>query len=379
MLTSDALARMSHELSACKVLSIYVDTLTTDPAQRSAGRTALQSAIRTARAGIDNIDDRLAFERAVALLNELANPPTGMSASPGWVAFITADRVWHATGLPLRPTTVATWREGPLVTPYLRALKQHRPVIIALVESRSIRLCRYALGSVEVIDTIDTIAGEDRSRRSARAQPAPRGAVGTEAGRRQQLAAFRRTARALAERLAQYASGDEVILVGGTPEWSQLVPNLLPRRFRPRLVVSATLDHDANLDELGRAAERTASHVRAVQGTALVERLVNLAGAGGRAAIGAAAVEHAAARQAIDLLLVSPDALSGAIDEIEHTVRAAFAQGADVEVLSGSAGAKLDQVAGGVAARLRYALATRSPGRLAENGEARTMVTAGSM
>jgi peptide subunit release factor 1 (eRF1) len=169
------------------------------------------------------------------------------------------------------------------------------------------------------------------------------------------LAAFQRLAPTLGARIAELAGDDAWVLIGGTPEWARIAGAALPRQLEGRVLVSTTLDHDAPGMEIASAAKHAASELRAAQGGALVDRLMERAGAHGRAAAGMPAVQRALEAQAVDLLLVSPDFVRDRDCAAEEAVRAAIAQGADVEVLSGDAGAQLGRAAEGIAARLRFA------------------------
>ncbi|MGH7668792.1 MAG: hypothetical protein ACRENQ_04800, partial [Gemmatimonadaceae bacterium] len=121
---------------------------------------------------------------------------------------------------------------------------------------------------------------------------------------------------------------------------------------------SRTLDHDASVPVIEAAARRAASSLRATYGRALVRRLAEQAGSGGRAATGVPAVQRALRARAVDLLLVSPEFVRAGRNAGmgEDMVRAAIAQGADVEVLSGEAAALMNRLAEGVAARLRFSI-----------------------
>jgi peptide subunit release factor 1 (eRF1) len=58
----------------------------------------------------------------------------------------------------------------------------------------------------------------------------------------------------------------------------------------------------------------------------------------------------------VDLLVLSPEFVKSEDELAEDAVRAALLQGAGVEVLSGDAVERLDEAAGGIAAKLRFAL-----------------------
>ena len=184
--------------------------------------------------------------------------------------------------------------------------------------------------------------------------PAPRAAVNTEAARRRRLADFERMAALLGERLARGAGADGWVLVGGTPEWAHHAFAALPRTLQGRALLSTTLAHDAPEVEIAHAARRAGSGLRAAQGAGLVRQLLDWSGGTARAVAGVPAVQRALRAGAVDVLLVSPAHIAAHERDAEDVVRAAIAQGADVEVASGEAAAELDAAAAGIAARLRF-------------------------
>ena len=366
MLTSAELHRLVQDLADTKVLSVYLDTRVTDPAMRHAWRAALVTGLREARSRITDDAERDAFDRAAALLEEPFPAPGGVWGAPGWVAFVTPEERRYVSDLPVKPPAMVAWRDGPVVSPYLRALKQNHPVIVALVDSRSARLFRYAMREIEVLDelsvTPDEPSGAERiTAPASRATsiPAARGAVGTDESQRRRHGAFQRLAISLAERLGHLAGDAGWVLIGGTKEWARQAGAVLPRHLADRTSISETLDHDASKDEIAKAAKRAATELRGAHGRPLVDQLVERAGAHGRAAAGMQAVESALRAQAVDLLLLSPEFLHAHELHAEDAVRAALATGADVEVPSGSAAERLDQAADGIAARLRFAVEAR--------------------
>ncbi|MEO7216966.1 MAG: hypothetical protein ABI026_02135 [Gemmatimonadaceae bacterium] len=360
-MTPDELQKLQRELADTKVLSVYLDTGATDPAMREAWRPALHNAIREARTHIEDEGERAEFDRAAEFLREPEPSPGGTWGSHGWVAFAAADGPRYVGDLPVTPGTHATWRNGPVVSPYLRALKQLRPVLVALVESGSARLFRYAVGKLESIEEL-TAPGID-TERSGRpsipsiqgtSAPAPRGTTGSDAVSRRRRDAFERLTTSLGERLQQLGHGDSWILIGGTREWAMLAGDALGRQFAQRMLVSTTLAHDASETEISDAAKHAASELRATQGLMLVDQLVEQGGAHARAAVGIPATQRALRENAVDTLLVTPKFIGSHEREVEDFVRASMAIGADVEVPSGKAAEQLDKIADGIAARLRF-------------------------
>jgi hypothetical protein len=362
MLTNAELQGLQRELADHNVLSVYLDTGFTDPAMREAWRPALQTVLRDARAQISDDNDRAEFDRAAALLRDPEPSPGGTWGAPGWVAFVVADGVRYANDLQVAPGTLAVWRRGPMIAPYLRALKQLRPVLVALVESGRARLFRYATGTLGGLGELSA-PGQEAPRAGrptapsviGASAPAPRGATGSDFASRRQDAAFDRLVATLGQRLAQLEGGEGWVLIGGTPEWAQLAGEALLPQFAGRILVSATLDHDASDTEIIAAAKRAATELRATQGVALVDQLIEQAGAQARATVGIPATQRALRANAVDLLLVTPNFISAHEREVEDFVRASMASGGDVEVPSGEAAEHLDQAGGGIAARLRFA------------------------
>ena len=361
MMETSELYALARALSQRKVLSIYLDNRITDPSRRHAWRAALVTALRSARQEITEARERAAFDRAAAFLDHPVPLPGGMWGAPGWVAFATTDGPAFIGELPVRTETIVTWRDGPAVAPYLRALKQHRPVIVALVQSRLVNLHRYAHGTLEPLDGIGVLTsspvrahGRPTFERAGRGYPAPRGAVTTEIARRRQTAAFDRLATTLAARLSLLAGADGLILFGGAPEWSRLASEALPRVLQDRILVSPTLRHDASPDENVRAAKRAARELRARRGRAIVAH--TLGRVGRRAVAGVPALQRALHLKAVDLLLLTQRFLHLERNRAEDLLHAALGQGSDVEVLSGESATLLDGTAGGVAARLRFAI-----------------------
>lgn len=363
MLTLAELRELQHEFDGINVLSVYLETGATDPAMRNAWRPTLHGAIRDARALVTDDAGRAEFDRAAAFLSDREPSPRETFRAKGWVAFVTADGVRYASDLPVAPVTTAVWRNGPVISPYLRALKQSRPVLVALVESGSARLFRYAMGALEPAGEL-MAPGYDADRPGRPTAPsrpgvsasAPRGATGSDSVTRRRHASFDRLVALLGERFVQLGDADSWILIGGTREWANLAGDTLTGEFKERLMVSTTLDHDASDSEIATAAKHAASDLRAAHGLSLVDQLIDRGGGHARAAVGIPATQHALRAHAVDLLLITPRFIGAHGPEAEDLTRATIASGADVDVPSGEAAEHLDRAANGVAARLRFAI-----------------------
>src|SRR5689334_699297 len=154
MMQASELFSLARDLAHLKVLSVYIDTRVIDPAKRNAWRADLASRLRNTRAEIVDARERAQFDRAVTLLENSVLQPGAMWAAPGWMAWVTNSRVVVMGEVPGRVETSVAWRQGALITPCLRALKHERPVIVALVQSRSARLYRFVHGALETLDVL---------------------------------------------------------------------------------------------------------------------------------------------------------------------------------------------------------------------------------
>lgn len=360
MLTLDRLQALARDHESTKVLSIYVDSRVSDPALRHAWRARLDAAVRAARADIHEPRELENFDRAASLLDAPGSPLETVRGAPGWVAFIAPERVLLAEVLPVRVPTDARWREGPLISPCVRVLKQHRPVIVALVESGRARLFRYAWGALSDPEMLsaepETVADASHPDHGSRgmATAAPRSALDTEQARERRRAHFRRLTTAIVRRARELAGPDGWILVGGTTEWARAAAGAFPTSLARRVLLSDTLDHRASEREIADAAREAASDLRARNGRMLLDQLAETAGAGGRGALGIPAVQRALRGRAVGQLILTPEFLRRNAALGEESVRQALASGALVEVLSGYAAEQLDRTSNGIAARLRY-------------------------
>ena len=367
MLNATELFALARDLSNRKVLSVYVDNWITDPARRAASWTRTEAELRRARDRIVDNEQRVEFDRAAGHLREAQPRPGGMWATRGWAAFATSEGLVYAGELPRRIETTVVWQEGAAIGPYLRALKQHTPVIVALVHGRGAQIHRYVHDTLEPLEELSVASTDERAPRTERATlsrggrgyPAPRSALSTELARRRQVGAFQRFAAQLAGRLTLLAGSDAFVLIAGTGEWTRLAAAALPRRLRTRLVVSTDIDPRASPTAIGRAAKRAARALRSRRGRELISNV--LARIEYRAVASLPAVQRALHVKAVDLLLVSTRFLHAEGARAEKVLHAALRQRARIEVLSGDAGLFLDQVADGVAARLRFAMDAPPP------------------
>ncbi len=361
MLAYNDLQRLARELAGKKVLSVYLSGESSDPAQKRLWRAELTEQLRSLRNAVADgaHPEQKAFEQSVELLEaELAVIPGSIRAR-AWVAFIAPEGVVYAEGVPTPMPTMVVWEDGPRLAPYVRALKQQRRVIVAMVDHRRVRVYRYELGQLERLQTLRAQAHVGPVQR-ARAAPTGgmhvgvRGVTGADERQRQFRVGFERMLVRLKDRLSSLADVDAWIVVGGTPAASRAAAHLLTQRFGTRVMRVQALQIDATEAQIQDAAEGSASRLRSVRDLAVVMEVIEAARSRGRAALGTRATLKALDLGAAGELLFTQHFLDSRPADAEAAVVAALNQSAGVEQVTGAGATALDEKAEGVAARLRF-------------------------
>ncbi|HEY9448362.1 MAG TPA: hypothetical protein VIQ60_01370, partial [Gemmatimonadaceae bacterium] len=146
MLTRSEILGIERSLRGSLVLSVYLDSPPRDPAQRAAWRTRLDHALERARDVATERSELKAFDLAAALLRDELASVTGAPGAAGWMGYVTSDAVQLRASLPVPVPLLVRWGRGAVVAPALRALKEERIAVIAIVDSRSARILRYGNG-----------------------------------------------------------------------------------------------------------------------------------------------------------------------------------------------------------------------------------------
>ena len=164
MLTHDKLVELHQELATIPVLSVYLDGNQHDPAQRNAWRTELEHGLDEARRGLNSAGDEesKAFDLAARFVQGELQNFDGFLPDKAFVAFATADRLWYGETVSVSMPNLVRWERGTSVAPYVRGLKQERPVVVALLDSQRARVFLYRDGGVEEVADLraDTFVGD---------------------------------------------------------------------------------------------------------------------------------------------------------------------------------------------------------------------------
>ncbi|MFN8582315.1 MAG: hypothetical protein U0163_15245 [Gemmatimonadaceae bacterium] len=359
MLAYDDLLELDRRFRGTRVLSVYVPRAHTDPAQRRTSDVRIHTELSRIRHALASAprEEREAFEAAEALVStELT---TVVQGDGPFVAFATRDAMIFADHVHAPVTFHVHWGDGILVAPYVRSLKQHRPVLVLAIDSRSARLYRYQHGDVVALGQFEAdVRSEpamhmgDSARRGF--HQGVRGATGRDETERREAAAFERMIDAIVDRIEPERSADPWLLVGGMPGSVHGMLRALPHRLVDRSTTVSALTPATDPGDVGRIASVAASELTARRDATLVDELAGDGAASIKSALGHVAVQQALDERSVHVLFVSATFVDQQLLEAEAMVRAALDGGSRVEVVTGVGAARLDDEWEGVAAELRF-------------------------
>lgn len=374
MLTLVELSSLSHLLRDERVLSVYIDGASHDPALRHAWRVHLDHALKEARRSTEGAShsERAAIDDCIALLEERLARIGGAVGAPGWVAFVTQTRVHHAEAVPAPVPTIAIWGNGPLLTPYVRALKQNRPVVAVIADARKARLYCYAAGALTPAESIHAHAVTEPPLHMGN-PPSPgfhggtRGATGHDAAQRALAEGTSRMVDDVARSAVGLAGSDGWIIVGGIAAVAAQVTRAIELVVGGRVRHVESLDVHATDAQVEAAARQGASDLRDAADLKHLAEITSHA-ATATVTLGQAATRHALDQSCVRELLLTEQYVKDHAVDAEQAVRAALAQDAVVEVVSRDVARRLDGH-GGIVARLRYQLPERETAALTSSDD----------
>ena len=361
MLTYQGLVDLERALRDKTVLSVYVNGENSDPATRDRWRADLRHSFDDIESWLreSSHTEREAFAACRdAALKELNGFPPN-AGERGWTGFFTADGPYHVGVVPVGVPTMAAWSTGACVAPYIRALKENRPVLVAVVDSTQARIFRYVEGAVQLLETIERKTLVDQpyhmgSPPRTGFHSGTRGRAGTDAAQKEEQNATDRMLVDAAARIGALATDGTWIVIGGIPvvataALAQLAPDSAARAMR-----AAHLDIHATDAQVAECARESASRLRDADDLMRIEEAASAAQSGGAGAIGVVDTKHALDLAQVRELFITQRFLENHAADASAAVQRAMDAGAIVEHVSGEAAVRADAL-GGMAARLRYA------------------------
>ncbi len=360
MVTDDVVVRLNQELAGTKVLSVYLHAEENDPAERRAWRLRLAGILDELKDSLSEAptEENRALEAAIALIEEELEQFTGYLPDRGWVGFATSDRLWHASTLPAPMPDLVRWEDGAHMAPYVRALKQARPVTVVLVDRRHARFSEYVHGELsekEVLrsDSVIVDGQPEGSSKRAGGSSGQRGESRSDAVQRSEEAATQRMLRDVVERTEAAAKSGHLLVVGGSSGIVSGLIKSLSDRARDRTMEVSSISADASGAELKDAVEEAASALSLRLQRELVADVINATRSAGRGCLGHEQTERALQAGAVDTLIFSRSFARNNPGAVEQLVDGTLEQGGSVEEISEAASTELDRE-GGIGARLRF-------------------------
>jgi hypothetical protein len=360
MLTYSQLMTLHRNLYDKRVLSVYLDGSTSNPAVQRSWRLQLDHGLADLRRWLADSPraEREEFEQCVHRLDTALVAFTAGIGTPGWAAFITADAVHDAHPLPVPAPTMAVWSTGPCIAPYMRAIKEHRAVVVLLVDARRASIYRYRLGKVDRVDVIHAHHVLDQpGHMGTPARPGfhtgTRGRARRDAAQGTLLEGRDRMIAEAVGRARNIAGADGWIVIGGIKRVAARLAQLLAPLAPNRVLQVDSLDVHASEADIAECARSGASALRDAADARRIAEIIDLAGAHGLGMLGPTdaflALEHSSVRD----LYLTHRFLEDHAAEAERAIRAALDQDAFVEEVSGQAAERLNEN-GGVAVGLRF-------------------------
>ena len=360
MLTYTELTALEHSLRERHVLSVYIDGTVPNPAEKHAWRVRVDQSLNDVRAWLAGSahDEREEFERcAERLLSEL-DAFRGNVRGPGWAGFFVSNRVCEASRLPVPVPTRVVWSTGISVAPYMRVLKEARPVAVVLVDATRADLYRYEGGELKAIDTVrahHVVTPPAHMGNAPRAgfHPGTRGDTGHDSAQRSLEEGTRRMMRDVETKTVRIGGPDGWIVAGGIPKISHQLTEHLQKLAPGRVLDLPSLDVHSTEAQLAEAARFAAHTLRSLLDARRITDVIDDEQAQGLGTLGLTSTSDALDRWCVRELYLTGSFIERHPAAAEDAVRAAIDQDAVVEQVAGDAEIELD-AHGGIAARLRY-------------------------
>jgi hypothetical protein len=358
MLTREKLVELYRSRSDKHVLSIYLNAEEHDPAKRRAWRRAFDHVLEHVSRTVDPADHE-DYEAALTHIRKELRQYDAFLPERGWAGFADAGGLLYAEAMPVPMPDLGCWEEGPHVAPYVRALKQSRPVLVVLVDSRRAHIYRYQDGSLSnaqelVTEGINEDIADYNTSKRASTHTGTRGETGTDVAQRLQEAHTDRMLKQVAELIPAEAGGDGFVVIGGPHEVISSTVSRLHKSMNGRVHEDVTLNFDMSVADIRKATEQAASKLSEQRHAELVAELIDTARSGGRASLGREATEVALLDRRVEFLILSRELAAREPEYVDECVGRAFEQSAEVEEVGGTAGARLDAEADGIGARVRF-------------------------
>lgn len=361
------LLALDETLRDIPTLTLYLDGRGENPAWRTAWRRVLRhEELRLRQALADaSHDEREAFSRCVEALEEQLSHRRRAIDAPGWLLVVADGKVHLDTPLRGATPTLAFWRRGVTLAPFLfTAAYGGGEAHVVVADSRAARAFHCDDAGVHRIHTVRTTVHErhgemGRAATSGGSHHATRGGVGRDTADRERRAARSRMLREMAL-YVKSLSPPLPVLVGGTPQLLGEAMTALSREGVHPVIETPALGARARVNEISRAVRHGLVELRRHTEKLLVQELLRRYGNDDLASTGLTATRRALDESAVHTLVLSHAFITMHAETAEVFVRAALKQDATVEAVSGDAARMLEE-SGGVGVLLRFSPYVSAP------------------
>jgi hypothetical protein len=360
--TADCVA-LARRYDGVKALTVYLSVPPDTGSGVAASHALLRRGIADLRASLRGAShtERETFDKTAALLSARAAEAIHAQGGGTWFAYATENGDLYDEALDVTMPTQVAWEDRVRIVPYL-AWGDVRPALVLLADQERAVLYRLTGDQLTELDRIVTEPEIDQtgpymsapSRRGF--HTGERGEPGADAAQRVAENAFRRHRTRIVTRLQGEDVRDAWIVAAGPPESVAQVLAALPAEIRARTRVAPSITLASSPAIIRAAAERARAEMRAAADRTLVESVLARARRPELSAIGLEPVDHALTLRAVGNLIIADSWVGTNGFDAEALVRRALAQDAAVDVVSGAAAETLASQAGGIAARLRFAV-----------------------
>lgn len=357
---SDDLVRFVRRSGDTPVLSAYVHSAFHDPAAKHAWRTELRRVLRVARARCADDEEREEYDACAARLMTALPSESVLHRLPGWFGAVGCDGEIVATGL-LRPVQTAVyWQHGPFLPPLLTA-DVPAPVWLLLVDSATAQLRRLDHDGWEDIAHTDhglpqVEAGHMGSPSAVGFHGGTRGETATEHRQRREREVWDTLRTEIVRWLSDRVDADGLVLIGGIEALAHQIIEQLPPAVAVRTHAAPALRRGIPDTDLRSKALELVPVLQAARQERWLHDLLERAYTDRHAALGLDAVRRAVVAGAVERVVLSDHFLQAHPEDADRVTADAIRQGAVAESLERAASPLVDQRAGGIAARLRFAV-----------------------
>jgi hypothetical protein len=360
MMTQSRLSEFARSFGETYALSVYLDGTTSAPGERRRWRTTLDQSLHALRASLVDKShaEREALDRAIAHLDALLASLDGAIGQPGWVAFITAEGVRHAEGLPVGVPASTTWGPGLAIAPYVHALSADAPAVAIVVDARKAKVYRIERGAITHTETVPAHHSTPHQGHMGRAprtgfHPGTRGGTERDQAKHALAEGSAQMYREAVRAALAAATPSAWLLVAGTKRSREDVFKRLEAVAPDRVLSLEGLDIHASQPKILAAVLAGVVVLRNARDEREVATVIEAAGDRSQGVLGPAATIHALEQGRVAALYITPRFQRVRPVQAEQAIRAAVGQHAMIREADDGAGDRVDGY-GGLCARLRY-------------------------